>query len=484
VGELIEFARIVLLASAGLLVAVLSSTVTERLRIPAPILFLALASVTSDWFDRLETIFSPVDVARIGTVCLIVILFEGGMQVGWKDFRGSLGPIALLGVPGTFLTAAVLALAAHFALGMGWTTAWLIAAALSPTDPAVIFSLLGNREVGGRSGTILKGESGMNDPVSIALMVGMLQIATDHGGVVGPGGSFVLEMVVGLLVGAVGGRLILLMVRRLPPGGEAFSPLRLLAAAGIVYGLATVLHGSGFIAVFVAGILLGDERFPYKVATESFLAPAAGLAEVTMFVVLGLTVDITSFLSRVWLDGILIALLLVLVARPLVVAALLHWADLRPGERAFISWAGMKGAVPILLGSFAVEAHVHEAQRIYGIVFVVVAVTVLVQGIGLETVAERLGIPLRPVEPEPWSVSIGLREEPSNLARFVVAEEAAAAGVALRDLPLDRRSWVTLIVREGRVVPARGSRVLEPGDELIVMSRPEDRDGLRLLLEG
>ncbi len=483
-GELTEFARIVLLASAGLLVAVLSSTVTERLRIPAPILFLAAASLVSDWLDQLETIFSPTDVARIGTVCLIVILFEGGMQVGWKSFRGSIGPIALLGVPGTFLTAAVLALTAHFALGMGWTTAWLIAAALSPTDPAVIFSLLGNREVGGRSGTILQGESGANDPVSIALMVGMLQLATDHGGVEGLGGNFALEMAIGLAVGVVGGRLILVMARRLPPGGESFSPLRLLAAAGLVYGVAGALHGSGFIAVFVAGILLGDERFPYKVATETFLAPAAGLAEVTMFVALGLTVDVTSFLSRVWLDGILIALLLVLVARPLVVAVLLHWADLNIGERAFISWAGMKGAVPILLGSFAVEAHVHEAQRIYGIVFVVVAVTVLVQGMGLTVVADRLGIPLRPVEPEPWSVSIGLREEPSNLARFVVAEDAAGAGVALRDLPLDRHSWISLIVREGRVVPPRGSRVLEPGDELIVMSRPEDRDDLRALLEG
>ena len=476
-GELSDFARIVLFASAGLLAAILSYPVAERLRIPAPVLFLAAAAIASDLIGDLEGVLTPVEVGEVGTVALIVILFEGGMQVGWGRFRASIWPIGILGVPGTLATGAIVAVGAHMALDLDWTTAAIIGAALAPTDPAVMFSVLGNREVGGRSGTILQGESGANDPVAIALIIGLLDFATDNGSGLAVTERFLLEMGVGLAVGVVGARLLAWTARRVPLAGGSFYPLRLLAAAGVVFGAAAALHGSGFLAVFVAGILLGDERFPYKSETRGFLAPAAGLAEITVFVALGLTVDLGSFPSRTWVDGAVIAVLVVLIARPLVVAVLLWRTDLTRAERLFISWAGMKGAVPILLGSFAVIAAVDHSLLIYDVVFVVVTVTVLVQGLLLSPVASRLGIPMETVEPKPWSVAV-------VGGSYVVGDGSAAIGVALRDLPLGGNGWVSEIVRGGAEVGTRGAQVLEAGDRVTVITPDDERERIRALLEG
>jgi cell volume regulation protein A len=189
-------------------------------------------------------------------------------------------------------------------------------------------------------------------------------------------------------------------------------PLRTLAFAGVIYGLATVLHGSGFLAVFVAGLLVSGARFPHKAEIEHFHISLASIAEIVVFVTLGLTVDLTElFQAGVWLDGLVLALVLGFVARPIAVGALLLPARLRLGERLFVIWGGLKGAVPILLAAFAVLAEVQEASRIYGIVFLVVAFSVIVQGTTIPYVAAKLGVPMRTLEPETWSSTPRDREE-------------------------------------------------------------------------
>jgi len=276
VTDAAEFGRVVLIVAVGFAVAILSSRISGRLRVPAPALFLAAATVSSDLIPNLAPLLTIHDVERICLVALIVILFDGGYSIGWRRFRESAVPISSLGVLGTFATAGGAALVAHYVIGLDWTAAGLLGAAIAPTDPAVMFSVLGNREVGGRSGTILQGESGANDPVAIALIIGLLDFATDKGSGLAVTERFLLEMGVGLVVGVIGARLLAWTARRVPLAAGSFYPLQLLAAAGIVFGVAAVLHGSGFLAVFVAGILLGDERFPYKSETRGFLAPAAG----------------------------------------------------------------------------------------------------------------------------------------------------------------------------------------------------------------
>jgi cell volume regulation protein A len=484
-NELFEFGRIVLLVAAGFSVALASTKVTERFAHPGPAIFLLAAALASDVFPALAAHVSIREVERIGVVALIAILFDGGMQVGWRHFRSSAVEIALLGVFGTFATAGLMALAAHLLFGFSWTFAGILGAALAPTDPAVMFSVLGNREVGGRTGTILEGESGANDPVGIALMIGMLDLALHHDGsfwiVVR---EFSIEMAVGLAIGLIGAAVLLPVMRRSLPS-EGLYPLRTLAAAGALYGVAAVAHGSGFLAVFVAGLLVGDARAPYKAEIERFHSSLASLAEIVVFVALGLTIDLTDLGARhLWLDGLLLALILAFLARPLAVGALLIPARLRTGERLFVMWGGLKGAVPILLATLAVLSGVDGASRLYGIVFVVVAFSVIVQGTSIPFVAARLGVPLRAIEPEPWNISIRLRNEPRGAQRFVVAAGSRAEGATIRDLPIGERTWISLVIRGGEPRQARGSHTFEPGDEVLVLTETLDVPALRRLFEA
>jgi cell volume regulation protein A len=486
VDELLEFGTIVFVVGAGFSVALALYKLTARFPIPAPALFLFAAALATDLFPGLSEQVPIKTVERIGVVALIVILFDGGMHVGWRRFRRSAVPIALLGTVGTFATAGVMAVFAHYLFDFDWVTAGVLGAALAPTDPAVMFSVLGNREVSGRSGTILEGESGANDPVGIALMIGMLELAThDDASFWIVVEEFTIEMAVGLAVGVVAAGGLLWLMQRVSLPNEGLYPLRTLAAAAAIYGIAALAHGSGFLAVFVAGLLVSDARAPYKAEIERFHTALASLAEIVVFVALGLTVDITDLgRENVWLDGLLLAVLLALVARPLVVGPLLQPARLRPGERLFVMWGGLKGAVPILLGTLVVLQGIDDAARIYDIVFVVVAFSVVVQGTTIPWAAARLGIPMRVVEPEPWDVSVRLRSEPRGVRRFVVKPGSRADGLAIRDLPLGEHTWVSLIVRDGEARQARGGHVFEAGDEVLLLSETHDAAALRHLFEG
>ena len=484
-SELHEFGTIVLIVAAGFFGALGTYKLTERFPVPAPALFLLLAALASDVFPRLASALSIRNVERIGVVALIAILFDGGMQVGARRFRSGAVPITALGIAGTFGTAAVMAVFAHALFGFGWTIAGVLGAALAPTDPAVMFSVLGSREVGGRTGTILEGESGANDPVGIALMIGMLAYATSsHGSAWMVAREFSLEMAVGLAVGVAGAWLLLRLMRNVSLPNESLYPLRTLAVAGVIYGAAAVAHGSGFLAVFVAGLLIGDERAPYKAEIERFHTSLASIAEIVVFAALGLTIDLTDLGHHaLWRDGLLLALLLAFVARPLVAGALLLPMRLRLGERLFVLWGGLKGAVPILLAALALLDRVDQASRIYGIVFVVVAFSVVVQGTTIPFAASRLRIPMRVVEPEPWDLSIRLRREPQGVQRFVVARGSRAEGKPLRDLPLGEHAWVSLVIRGDEPRQARGSHVFEPGDEVLLLSEDSDAGALRRLFE-
>jgi len=236
-------------------------------------------------------------------------------------------------------------------------------------------------------------------------MIGMLDFATsDHGTFWTVVKECAIEMSVGLAIGFAGAALLVPALRRISLPSEALYPLGALAGAGVIYGVAAVAHGSGFLAVFVAGLCVGGSGVPHERQIEQVQTSLASVAEVVVFAGLGLTVDLGSLDGRlVWLDGILLAALLAFVARPVVVWPLLVPVRLRWGERVFVVWGGLKGAVPILLAAFAVIAGVADAQRIYGLVFVVVLCSVVVQGTSLPFVATRLGVPMRVPEPEPSS---------------------------------------------------------------------------------
>jgi cell volume regulation protein A len=456
-------------------VALLGMRLADRFSLPYAAIFLVGAAVISELWTELQTVLSVTEVERIAVVALILILFEGGLNIGVRRFRRSAAPILALGVLGTFLTAGAVALAARYLLGFSWIEAGLIGAAIAPTDPAVTFSVFGGREIRGRSGTILEGEAGMNDPVGIALMIGMIELAKeDDGSLWIVAREFVVEMTLGLVIGVAGALLLLPLLRRVRLTGVALYPIRVLALAGIVYGLAAVAGGSGFLAVFVAGVALGDAAMPQKGEIESFHSSLAGLAEIAVFVALGLTISVVDLHElSIWTEGLVLALVLAFVARPLAILPLLLPARLHWGERLFIAWGGLKGAVPILLGALAVLADVNAAAELYGIVFMVVLFSVVVQGSSVPYVARRLRVPFRRVD-----------HDLAEVLEFVVGERSLARGSQIGALPLGERAWIGVLIRDGKPLPIDGRTVLEPGDRVHVYSQPEDAAALERIFRG
>ncbi|HEY8619880.1 MAG TPA: potassium/proton antiporter [Dermatophilaceae bacterium] len=470
------FAQLLLVVSLAAVAAVLSNRLTARLRVPAPALFLAAAAIAA---AALPGLAAPPErfVERIVTVALLFILFDGGMHIGWRRFRGAAAPIVVVGVAGTFLTTGAVAVLAHFAFGFSWYVALLLGTAIAPTDPAVVFSVLGRREIPGRSSTILEGESGANDPVGIALLVSLLAAGSLSGGALAQvAGEFLLQMGVGAALGVVGGRALLWFMRRVSLPSEGLYPLRSLACVLVLYGATTLAHGSGFLAVFVAGIVLGDERAPFKREVERFHSALASLAEIVAFVVLGLTVDLGRLTqTNVWVPGLMFGVSLALVIRPVLVGLCLLPAKLERNEQAFVLFAGLKGAVPILLGSLLLAANIPGAQRLYGIVIVVVAFSVLVQGSLVPTVARALHLPMHIVEPQPWSLGVRLAEEPEGVLRLTVGAGSTADGQTVDDVADAATDsgdaaeiWVNMLVRDHALVSVRGDTRLKAGDEILV----------------
>lgn len=481
VEDVTRFGTIVLLVSAAVLLALVGNRVSRLIRIPAPALFLVGAAVASDVWPPLAELSAGLD-GRIVTVALAVILLDGGMNLGWNRLRASLGPVLWIGVAGTVVTAAGLALAAHGLFGLEWRSALLLGTALAPTDPAVVFSVLSGREIGGRSGTILEGESGANDPVGIALLISVIGATGGGGSAVLTGlGEFALQMSVGLAVGLAGGFALRWVSARIPLPSAQLYPIRTVAAATAVYGLATLAHGSGFLAVFLAGILLGDAEVPFGTEVGRFTAALASLGEMVAFTVLGLSIPLLPLLgSTDLLVGLGIAGLLIVVVRPLLVGLLIIPIRLRVPERAFVLWAGLKGAVPILLGLFILGTDVPDAPRLYRIIFVVVLVSVVVQGGSVPLVARLLRIPMEEAEPlEPYAAGLRTRSAPQGLYRYTVVAGSVADGATVADLGIGEGTWVSLVRRDGELLPVRRDTRLHPGDQ--VLAQGDDGEALERL---
>jgi cell volume regulation protein A len=478
-----SFALAILLIAAAGLTVVMASRLAERIRVPLPAILLLAAAIAANVISSMP-VPSHLALSRTVTVALVAVLFSGGMDIGRARFRSSAGPILTVGVLGTFGTAGLAAVLLHFAFGFTWYVSLLVGTAVAPTDPTVVFSVLGRRQIEGRSGTILEGESGANDPVGIALMASLIGAHRLSGsGLEHLAWTFALQMAVGVVVGWAGGRALLWFMRRVPLPGEGLYPLRTLGAALLLYGAASVARGSGFLAVFVAGIVIGDERAPYKREIERFHRAIASLAEMIAFIILGITVNFHVIgQTRTWVPAVLLGLAVAVVVRPVVVELCLVTADLARNERRFVQFAGLKGAVPILLGSYLLAAGVSEPARLYGIVVVVVFISVVVQGGMVGTVARWLELPVVLVEPQPWAFGVRLREEPGNVHQIVVAAGSAADGATIKslgDLPGD--AWINLLVRNGRLLAVRGDTELQAGDELSVLADASDSRQLEKL---
>jgi cell volume regulation protein A len=473
------FGLVVLVIGLVGIMAVLSNRLSAWTHIPAPAFFLVCATVAAQLWPS-ATALPGATVERVVTVALAIILFDGGLHIGWRRFRPAAAAIVWVGVAGTLVTAAGATVAAHLVAGMGWRLSLLLGTAVAATDPAVVFSVFGRREISGRTGVLLEGESGANDPVGIALLAALLAAHGSAGSVAWHVVTeFVLQMAVGTAVGVAGGIALLAFMRRVPLPSEGLYSPRVLASVFVIFGLAVVARGSGFLAVFVAGILIGDEPAPYKREIERFHSSLASLAEIVAFVMLGLTMRLSALGSAdTWPAGLAIAALLAFVIRPVLGGLVSLPVRLTGRERVFFLWTGLKGAVPILLGITIAGSATPGGTRAYQIIFVIVAFSVTLQGGTVPTLAHRLRIPLRTVEPEPWSLGVRFSQEPEGLHRYHVTAGSVADGTAIGELPCGEDVWVSLIVRDGNLVTAAGDMTLRAGDDVLVLAEPDEAPDL------
>ena len=474
-----QFGLLLLVTGLAASAAVLSNRLSARLRIPAPAFFLVAAVIVSTLWPHAATL-PAVTVQRVVTLALAVILFDGGMHIGRHRFRTAAAAIAWTGIAGTLVTAAGTAVAARYVAGMGWHLALLTGTAVAATDPAVVFSVFGRREIAGRTGVLLEGESGANDPVGIALLSALLGAHGDAGSVAWHVVTeFLVQMSVGVAVGMAGGLALLEFMRRVPLPSEGLYSPRVLAGVLAIFGLATVAHGSGFLAVLVAGVLIGDEPAPYKREIARFHSSLASLAEIVAFVMLGLTMRLPELASTsAWADGLALAALLAFVIRPVLVGLVSLPVRLSVQERTFFLWTGLRGAVPILLGMAVAQSGTPGAARAYQVIFVIVGFSVTVQGGLVPTLAHQLHIPLRSIEPEPWSLGVRFSAEPEGLHRYHVAAGAPADGTTVDDLPGGENAWLSLVIRDGTLLTVAGHTTLQAGDDVLVLADPDETAAL------
>jgi cell volume regulation protein A len=419
--------------------------------------------------------FDDYELARdIGIIALILILFEGGLTSGYAGLRPVLGGALSLATVGTVITALLTGLAAAWLFDLSTLEGLLLGAILAPTDAAAIFSVLRGSSLRRRLALTLEGEAGLNDPVAILLVIGFIDWIEQPGyGFPDLGGGLVFKLAVGWAIGWALGWLAVRTFRRLRLETGGLYPVASLTVAALAYGVAEAAHGSGFLAVYLAALALGSAQIPAKRTITAFHEGMAWVAQLALFLALGLLV-FPSQLGDVALEGTALGLILALIARPVAaIVATLAFPYTWP-ERLTLGWAGLRGAIPVVLATFAVIDDVPGSLDYFNIVFFAVLISTLLQGTTLEPVARALGVTSSdPALPQPLAETGTIRGLGAEVLEYPVGPDDAVVGARVRDLGLPREALVNVIVRQGHALPPRGSTRLEAGDRIHVLLRQE-----------
>lgn len=460
------------------LFAILSSKISTRIGVPTLVVFLALGMLAgSEGVGGLA--FENYDLAAaIGTVALALILFDGGLRTSTRSLKAAWGPALVLATLGVALTAGLTGLAASLLLGIPLLQGALLGSIVGSTDAAAVFSVLRGKgaRLPTRLNATLEVESGSNDPMAVFLTIGLIEIIL---GRLDPGFGFarffLIQMGLGLATGLAVGWLGVKANNRINLEAAGLYPIMLAGLGLLSYGLAAVLGGSGFLAVYVAGIVMGNRSLVFKRGILLFMDGTAWLAQIVMFTMLGL-LSFPSRLVEVAPVGMAVAAVLIFVARPLSVVPLLLPFRFQARELAVIAWGGLRGAVPIILATFPLLRGVPSGPLIFDVVFFVVLVSAVTQGWSLPWLARRLSLQ-RSVEPEaPVSLEItSLRQIDGEIIEYFLVEGSRAAGKRIRELALPDDAVVAMITRGSEMIPPRGSTRLTTGDHVFVVVRQQVR---------
>ena len=468
----------ILLVGLVLAASIVVALGAARTGLPVLVAFLGLGMLLgSEGPGRID--FDDAELARrVGMVGLALILYEGGLQTSWRRLRQVAVPAALLSTVGVVVSALLTGAAAYVLFDLSWLGSVLLGAVVAATDAAAVFATLRSTHIRRTLARTLEAESGGNDPMGIALTLGLIAWIEkpDTYGFDDLSLLIVQQIGLGLLVGAVLGAAAIWVFGRLPASIGAFAPVASVAAGALSFGAADVLGGSGFLAVYLVGLAVGSTPSRYRRQLVAFHEGLAFLAQVAIFVVFGLLV-FPSELQHVAVPGLALALLLMLVVRPAAVLVSTLFTGHTRSDRLLLGWAGLRGAVPIVLATFVLSSDVPDRDTIFNAVFFVVVVSTIVQGTTLEWVAGRLGLRAPAPLAREAPLEVG-HESKLDLVDFMVAGDHAIAGSAVRELGLPRTALIAVVTRGQDTIAPRGSTVVEPGDHLFVLVPHERRADL------
>lgn len=459
---------------------------SNNLGVPILLLFLGMGMLAGSegpggiYFDDSKL------AQNIGITALIIILFSGGMDTKWSHVKSVVAPALSLATIGVIITAGLVGLFTNYFLKIPISISLLIGAIVASTDSAAVFSIIGARKirVKGKLTPLLELESGSNDPMAVFLTVSMIELITNPE----PsyellGVSFVLEMVVGIAVGLGIGKLIIFSLNRLKIPIEGLYPVFILASAFLVYSLTVVCQGSGFLAVYVAGLVVGSENFVHKKNIFRFFDGMAWIGQVIMFLTLGLLVFPSQILPA-FKTELLISLFLIFIARPISVFIALIPFKFSLNEKLFVSWVGLRGAVPIILATFPLIAGIPEAKLIFNAVFFIVLTSALLQGWTIPWVLDKLKLKDESVDfintPNEFN---HLEETGRTRINFIIPDMIEFKNKPIVNIPALKGSLIVTIRRGEHYFVPSGGTVLEPGDELQVLIEQKQLESLKKIVE-
>lgn len=468
----------VLIAGVLMLAAILSTRFTQRFGVPALVLFVAIGMLAGSSGPG-GIYFEDYGLSlNIGLLALAIILFSGGLDTRGRLFRASLVPAGLLATIGVFLQTLIVGGVAWLFTPLDLFEGLLLGAVLAPTDAAAVFSALKGRGLPARLRGVLETESGTNDPVGIYLTIALTAFITTGQGNVG---SLVLGVVVqltlGSLFGFLFGRALVWLINRANVTSFGLYPVLALAGGLSSYAATNLLGGNGFLAIYIVGVMLGNYPLHHRQSIRSSMDGAAWAAQITMFLLLGLLV-FPEHLPSIGFYALLITLVVTFVARPLAVALTLFPLRYLPHpyrfslkEQVLLAWAGLKGAVPIILALVPLLERVPNGESLFNVVFVVVVASAVLQGLTIGPLAKRLGLTkLEPPEP-PLRIELGGATPPNSaIYDLFLVPTSNVVGKSLAELPLPSNVAITAIYRDGEVIAPHGNTVFRAGDHVFILS--------------
>ncbi len=480
-GPTISTDILILLYGLLLVAGVLATRISSRFGLPALLLFMGIGMVVGSDITGF-IFFDDSNLAQlIGVAALVVILFEGGLQTKWSSIRSVLAPAISLATFGVLVTTAVVATAVHFVFDFGWIESFLFGAIIGSTDAAAVFSAFKGKNISPKVGATLEAESGSNDPMAMFLTILALDFMTTADTTVWDGiWMFLLQIVVGALAGILLGQLSRWMINHLKLDSGGLHAVLMISMAFLTYGVAAYFEGSGLLAVYLAAMTIGNAHTAHEVTIVQFSEALAWIMQIIMFVILGLLVFPRQLVEPdlMW-KGLLVSFVLMFLARPIAVYLSTLGMAFTSKEKLFISWAGLKGAVPIVLATFPLIAGIEDGQLIFNAVFFVVVTSALIQGTTLTPLASRLGL----LGPEkirsPYTIAlVSSKRSQYQLIAYVVTDASSMIGKTLADITLPPNTVVNAIVRNDYLIPPNGQTMIEPGDLLYVLASSYRHDQL------